>query len=507
MASRLLDRLLPFRNQRKNTGMFDNLTSYVRMVVSGTFFRMSDLRNNSDIATIKTKIDVMRALAQDSQVSTALSYYATDATQTNASGQVIWATSEVSGLATTINTLFTHWDVNTYARDHILELATYGNFYMPTTDMYKEMSRRTVQYGIALDNNTIPSLDFDIVPAYKIDPENIVHVWFEGTPFGYMVEEDDSVSTKYITYPESAVIHFSLGGLLGDYTITTRNPLDNTDVIYDIQFAQPLMDKAVQPTQTLSLLEDSTILSSLIRVVRFINVEVGGNAEPEEIRAALQEVKNAVEQQLSINTASGDVQSFVNPQSPNNLIYMPRVNGQDPVSITELNMAATTDEDSALLEYYQNKKLSVLGVPKEAMNYSSNEGLGGAGSVLAQRSAIYANGLQRIMAAYKAGWTKALNLYFTSRGLSSFVDKFELHMAPIITQQATIQFERRDAAIAQATSIVEMMRSLGIGDVSNYQEVLEEVLMEVFPKMGTDIVNWEMDPLASDAEGGEDLGF
>lgn len=33
----------------------------------------------------------MRALANDSQVATALSYYATDATIPNSDGQIIWA--------------------------------------------------------------------------------------------------------------------------------------------------------------------------------------------------------------------------------------------------------------------------------------------------------------------------------------------------------------------------------------------------------------------------------
>ena len=52
------------------------------VAVGGSIYRISDLRTNSDIEDIRTQILVMRALARDSQVSTALSYYATDATGT-----------------------------------------------------------------------------------------------------------------------------------------------------------------------------------------------------------------------------------------------------------------------------------------------------------------------------------------------------------------------------------------------------------------------------------------
>ena len=41
----------------------------------------------------------MRALARDSQISTALSYYATDATTTNTAGEIIWATADGSDKA------------------------------------------------------------------------------------------------------------------------------------------------------------------------------------------------------------------------------------------------------------------------------------------------------------------------------------------------------------------------------------------------------------------------
>lgn len=468
--------------------------SYLRDVITGSMYRISDVRGNTSIADIHTQIDVMRALARDSQISTALSYYATDATITNSDGQIIWAvpvSKEYKEVAEVVNDLFKRWDIVSYARDHILELATIGNLYIPTTLLYKDNSMPNTQYKVALDNNTIPDSEFDIIPSYKIPPEDIIHIYDKGVPYGYILQPEDGGQVTKLRYPESACIHFSLGGLLGDYTIDAKNS-DNEIVTYDIKFAQPMMEKAVTPTQTLGLLEDALLLSSLSRTIRFINVECG-DIDENEIRDALQQIKDAIEQQLAINTSSGDVQSFVNPQSPNNLIYLPMINGNVPIQITDLNMAATTDQDNTLLDHYLNKKLSVLGVPKEALNFSSNEGLGGAGTVLSQRSAIYANSLQRLTTAYIAGWTDALNKYFEARNMSGFKGKFILQMQPIITTLSTVMSERRDSAVGQAQQIVQLLKDLGVSNDKDYARALSEALKDVFPTMGSQVMSWNID--------------
>ena len=482
----VFDKIFRPKRQRK---------SYLRDIATGSLYRVSDMRGNSSYSDIKTQIDTMRALAKDSQISTALAFYATDATTTNTAGQIIWATpieDKYKDASDIINACFKRWRINSYVRDHILELATIGNLYIPTKHLFREASSLSHK-AIGLDSNTVKDADFDIVPSYKIPPETILHIWYQGEAKGYIYQPDDDLThrAQILLYPEESVIHFSLGGLLGDYTLEAIDSNGN-DILYDIQFAQPLMDGATQPTQTLGLLEDALLLSSLIRVVKFINVEAG--TEEEEIQSTLQMIKDAIEQQFALNTLTGDAQSFVNPQSPNNLIYLPRINGNDAISITDLNMSEATEQDSKLLDYFQNKKLSVLGVPKEAMNYSSNEGLGGAGSVLSQRSSLYANSLQRIETAYMDGWTDAFNKYFTAKGYSGFVDKFQLHMQPIVTQQSTITFEKRDAAISQASQIVDLMKSLGIDNAEDYKSALTEILMEALPMTSSKVDSWGVHP-------------
>jgi len=475
--------------------------SFLRQILAGTFYRISSMKGDTSLQSIKTQIDTMRALAQDSQIATALSYYATDATTPNSAGRIIWATAideNSQEAADIVNTKFKAWDVDRYARDHILEIATIGNLYLPTTKMY-----RTAGNGgrerVSLDGNTIRDDSYEVIPNCKIDPATCLHLWYMGKSEGFGVESDDN--SAVIRYDENAIIHFTLGGLLGEYTIPGKNSETGEDIEFDIQFGQPLMAAATQPTQTLNLLEDAMVLSSLSRTIRFINVDCG-NSEEEEIQATLQQIKDMIEQQLSINTNSGDAQSFVNPQSPNNLIYLPKINSQDAISIVDLNMAEANDADNKLLQYYQDKKLSVLGVPKEAMNFSSAEGLGGAGAVMSQRSALYGNSLQRIETAYKEGWRSAMNKYFVEHGFSGYVDKFELHMNPIITQMSTVASERRDSALNQATTAKDLLTGLGVKADGPYKEVLTEILSEALPTTGASVNTWSMNLDSANGEGG-----
>lgn len=476
--------------------------SWLRQLVTGSLFRVADSQFDTVSATIQHKVDAMRALAKDAQIAAALSYFATDSTLLNTDGQVIWATADEDhkDVAEVVNDLLSRWKVNQYARDHILELATIGNLYIPTSDLYKDEYVQHAPRLVSLSGNTIQDDVFDIIPSYKLDPKNVLHLYKLGDDIGYVYQEDDNYSQVQVHSPES-IIHFSLGGMLGNYQFQTLTN-DGKEEDYDVKFADPLFENAVRPTQTLSLLEDAVILSSLCRTVKFINVECG-TANEEEIEGILEDIKSVIEQNLSIDTNTGDAQSFVNPQSPNNLIYLPKIKGQDAVSITDLNMAESTEQDNKLLEYYLNKKLSVLGVPKEALNFASNEGLGGAGSVLSQRSAIYANSLQRLKTAYIEGWTDAINTYATRRGLSGIVGTYQLHMAEIITTQSTIQFERRDAAVSQASSIVQLMKDLGVNDADSYKDAISEILLDVLPSTSGKSKSWKVDVSEEGGEGSE----
>ena len=67
-------------------------------------------------------------------------------------------------------------------------------------------------------------------------------------------------------------------------------------------------------------------------------------------------------------------------------------------------------------------------------------------------------------------------------------------MQPIITLQSTVQFEKRDSALSQATQLVDMLKNLNVTDKSDYLNSLGEILSEVFPQIGSDVLSWKINP-------------
>jgi len=76
-------------------------------------------------------------------------------------------------------------------------------------------------------------------------------------------------------------------------------------------------------------------------------------------------------------------------------------------------------------------------------------------------------------------------------------------MQPIITLQSTVQFDKRDSALSQATQIVDMLQNLHVTDKQDYAKALSEILAEVFPQIGSDVMSWQMKP----SEGGNENGI
>ena len=222
--------------RRSRVANKDKNKSILKHILTGSFYRISAMRGSDTLSTIKNQIQTMRALAADSQIATALSYYATDATTVNSAGQIIWATSidpKFQDAADIVNAKLKEWNINTYARDHILEIATVGNLYLPTTELYRQEGSLGKE-KVSLDGNTIRNDKYEVVASTKIEPESCVHLWYQGESEGYGIQREDG---SIVRYSENAIIHFALGGLLGDYTLPGRNS-DGQDIDFDIQFGR-----------------------------------------------------------------------------------------------------------------------------------------------------------------------------------------------------------------------------------------------------------------------------
>ena len=82
---------------------------------------------------------------------------------------------------------------------------------------------------------------------------------------------------------------------------------------------------------------------------------------------------------------------------------------------------------------------------------------------------------------------------------------FILNMNPIITNMDQILFDKRDSAINQAQSLVNLMKELGVADSEDYQKAVTEILTQAFPQTGASVNNWDVE--ISTEEGGAGGGM
>ena len=66
-------------------------------------------------------------------------------------------------------------------------------------------------------------------------------------------------------------------------------------------------------------------------------------------------------------------------------------------------------------------------------------------------------------------------------------------MTDIITDQSTLQFEKRDSAVSQASAIVNLLKDLGVANADTYKTALTEILLETLPITSADVNSWSMD--------------
>ena len=66
-------------------------------------------------------------------------------------------------------------------------------------------------------------------------------------------------------------------------------------------------------------------------------------------------------------------------------------------------------------------------------------------------------------------------------------------MNPILTELSTVQFEKRDSAISQASAIVDLMKDLNNTNVEDARTAITEILTEALPDTGSKVSKWDID--------------
>lgn len=459
----------------------DLTTKQIEDAGNGSLIDMDAINKFRTLSTDRQeKYSDYENLLSDATIAAAIEMYADDSTQYDyRTGKIIWAESEEPEIAKAANRLIDVLGINDNAWTHIYALCTYGDVYLR---LYRkgDVSDYTEQALTQIDGQTSvrvkpqdESRKMEEYVEYVDDPATMYDLQIKGKTAGFirMINSEVENSSSYYAsivnktldlqdvnmYDRTSFVHICLSGNIDRHPelITLTNSEKGTVDVYKVKSGKSILADAYEASQTVKLLEDSMMLSRVTKsaLVRILQIEVG-DMPKSEVESLLRRVKNMIEQKMALNKTNGVTSSYNSPGPIENVVYFPTKNGRG--AITSNNLGGDVNiKDIVDIDYFNNKKLSALKIPKQYLNYDAPEGLGN-GTSLTKLSSRYAHTIMRIQNAYISGITTLLNLFFMDKDLK-YINKFKLKMVSPATIEDTERDEQVQNRLNQTSDILSLM--------------------------------------------------
>ncbi len=527
----------------------DDIT-YLQLSDNVTNALLSDISAIQEFRTISSnrndKYTGFEEMLEDPIIAAALEMYADDACQYNDNGQIIWAEGDNVEAVKAANRLIDVLDINKNCWRDIYSLCTYGDLYLRLYKEGDESDYVTIYDRLDNDSSQLlvkpeePAKKYEEYIEYVENPASMFDLQTKGKTAGFMRVCDASKiktnniynsqplqtveSGNVISYDRMSFIHISLSESI------KRNPEllqvtygeDGTDnKIYKVKSGKSILEDAYPVTQTLKLLEDSLVLNRMTRsaILRLVQVEVGDMPKA-DVTNLLHRYKNQFEQKIAMNVNTGLTKSFNSPGPMDNMVYTPTKNGIGAITVQNIGGDVNV-KDIVDLDYFNNKKLAALKIPKQFLNFDSPEGIGGNGVSLTKISSRYAHTIIRIQNAYTQGIADLLNYFFINNKLD-YVNKFNIRMVSPSTLEDNERSEKLNNDIGQTRDLLDLVAELDDKErlevlqylfsnklkLSDIAEIIQKHIdnMENNPEFDMDNENGEFDDFDDFGGGGSRSG-
>lgn len=474
--------------------------------IKNSVLDMSKLEGFTGVTQSRENIyRIIDTMAQDSIVSSILSTFAEDSTETNTQGKIIWAEASDGSINNVVNYILNMLNVDKHIYTWAMYLVKYGDVYVRLfrqSDYEKDKVTASIKSPLnenleLLDENVDKKLEEDIkIVAYSKndpysyyveaiqDPCGMFELTRHGKTMGYIsapINTQTLQNPSYITtqlnykfnkqdvtiYPATEFVH----GYLADTSNRTpekislyidKDTADSEDsvklseVTYDVRRGQSILIPAFKAWRELSLLENSILLDRVTKssIVRVISVEVGDMPKT-QVQNHLQSIKSLMEQKSALNTGEY-LNEYTNPGPIENNIYVPTRNSVGNISVSQIG--GDVDVKSLVdLEHFQNKFFGSFGIPKQYFSeVGDNAGFSG-GQSLAIISSRYGKKVKRIQTVLVQLVTDIINIYLMQKGLISYINKFNIKMNAPVTQEEIDKRDSKKSQIEYIQSVVNLL--------------------------------------------------
>lgn len=476
--------------KESDVGISDVL--YDNIIQSGinSTIDLSGINSLSQQATTRNEMyNIYDTMCEDGQISAVIKTYAEDATQRNTEGNIVWATSNDSNIAYLINYYIDSLNIDKNIYKWAYSLCKYGDLYIR---LYRES-----EYDDAIFGKKNRNLTEDVkIKAFKKNDKYAHYVemvtnpaeMFELTKFGKTVgfikspvdgvivrsqNNIDFMNYAYkfkrndITiYPPTEFVHAAIEDNVSRYEESVNIFLndsdydnDNNAYSYTVKRGQSLLSNVYKTWRELQLLEASVLLNRVTKssIVRLINVEVG-DMPKENVAKTLMGIKQMIEQKAAINKGSG-MSEYTNPGPIENNVYVPTHDGVGAISTTQIG--GDVDVKSlADLEWYLNKLYGSLQVPKNFFSQNDDAAGFNGGQSLTIISSRYAKTVKHVQNILTQLLKDIFNLILLDKGLDSYINNFEVHIQPPVTQEDIDRMDNQSTKVQLSRDIMDMLSDI-----------------------------------------------
>lgn len=458
--------------------------------------------------------NAMTQLKSDAIIGPTIEVYATNATCTNPQGHVIWATardnSEVAiQAAKAANSRIESWKLDWRAYSHMIELVTYGNLYLKTSEFVKPKKKenRSTEAVVNL-NQRNPNNMWDVLTGSAVDPSTIYELRHGDDPSAFVVDFEQAENNyaqwcvingaNWAVESSDSVIHIVYNLSLYGKEIEVEDEEGVTT--YEVYEGTPPFIDAYTPAQILSLLEDALVANRVTRsaLLRILQIEIGDSSPQEEDRI-LDKLQRSIEHKLAADTKTGQTNSYADPGPMEKIIYTATRNGKGVINLQTLGGDINV-RDIVDLDYYKDKITSITDVSPGNLGQSTDEAGTGGATILTQNNIRLYRKIRSLQHAYAEGIKRALNLYFKKNNLEEYIDLFEVHMQPPVGPEDVNKSDLATNALTRANDIIALLESLGITDSQIKIKAIRGQLNEVDPNIYNIINSLSEEELASSGE-------
>lgn len=333
------------------------------------------------------------------------------------------------------------------------------------------------QPGTILPNITIVPDTYTVFPILQYEKcVGYIEITKERSFFDTFNWETEQVSYKdVIIHPVTDYCYVTFGVRTNSKPVqlTILNE-DGTQTTYDIATGCSMLENAYTAWKTLSILQDSIVLASLIKNAQIMLVEVeGGTATKQQVEAAKLKLRSLFEGQISMG--QNGMKSYLNPQSKPAYIYSFTQNGVGKISA---NLVGGEYNPGQLyyLTPFVNQFFAAMNAPKQ--RYGFTEGAGGldGGGAVEQYTERFKSKVQELKRLLGKFIERCINNVLYSKGLTNLVDEFSCKVHGAYNEASNQEVQLLTSKLSLFTTILEFS---GVEDPDKLKKVKSLMIKEL----------------------------